>query len=200
MLGRKTNMTLSQQSKAIGLLILLVAVCAGGYFIYKAVSSNQNQQNFIQTRVAIDIIYADIADKAGQPDNFKSQDYCAKSISAGNPLTCHVTDVFVYGVNGEAAANKQFQKIQKIISSHGNVLAPTRPLSKAITDQFVVDTAYHAASDRYTSHSLQCVVNYVYDTPSEISLSIKNPAQMPLQVTVDCYGPANDQYYPLASS
>jgi len=90
------------------------------------------------------------------------------------------------------------QAVQSLISKHKFV--PAQSLSSEISDRLVVNTIYHAASDKYKLASLQCTVNYVFDTPDETFLKLKDANKKPFEITIGCYGPAKQQYYRLASS
>jgi len=198
---KKSIKSLGMAHRKLIAFIVIIALAVGAYFVYQAVALRINKHDFQKARTAIDTIYADIVSKVGQPDDQKIVNNCTRTyqeFTGYSAPTCHVDTILIYGVKDGANANQQFKKIQNIVSAHADLLKPSRPLSKSITDQFVVDTINHAASDTYSLGSLHCVANYVYDTPDETFLEIKDTSNKSLQITIGCYGPARQQYYPLA--
>jgi hypothetical protein len=181
-------------------LLVIIALLVGGYFVYEAVVLRMNKHDFEQARAAIDVVYADIVSRVGQPDNYKKINYCARAHQEFTPgsISCDSDTSIIYSVDNENEANSVFKRIQKIINSNSSLLKPTSVPDTSLKDSLVVDSAYHAASDKYRSHGLSCIANYIYDTPREIDLSIKDKDKKPFEVTIGCYGPARQAYYSLA--
>jgi hypothetical protein len=180
---------------AITVIVALVL----GFFTYQKIALELNKRAFAQARTAIDTIYADIVSQTGVPDEYQRPNSCSRAHQefTQGPLSCDINSNFIYGVGNEAEANNLFKKIQRIINSH-STFSPLRHLSTSISDTLVVNTYYHASSDRYRSYGLDCVVNYIFDTPREIDLKIKDPSKKPFEITIGCFSLARSQYYPLA--
>ena len=179
-------------------LFCVIVLLVIGVFVYEKVALELNKRAFQQARVAIDTIYADIVAKVGQPDDHKRTGSCSiytEEFSTG-PTFCNIDTSFIYSVTDEGEANRQFKSIQSVISLHKE-FKPSQALDSAITSKFVVNTNYYAASDKYKSAGLDCIVNYVYDTPREISLEIHDNTKKPLQVVIGCNSLARSKYYPI---
>jgi hypothetical protein len=185
--------------KITSAIILVTFLGIAGIFIYQKIALELNKCNFQHARTAIDSVYADIVRQVGPPDDYKVIDLCSRRYQEftgyGN-LTCHIDKSFIYGVGDEAESNNLFKKIQKNIDLN-NEFRSTQMRATSITDTLVVSTDYHTASDKYKIGSLDCVVNYVFDTPREIDLSIKEQTKKPFEITIGCFGPARQPYYPL---
>lgn len=180
--------------------VIFIAILVAGYFVYEAVAFRVNKHAIEQTRAAIDSVYSDIVVQVGQPDNYKQTNDCSRSyqeFTGYGDITCGIDTILNYGVNNEAEANNLVSRIQTIISRNGSFNL-TAPKSASITDRFVVNTSYHAASDSYKANGLNCKVNYVFDTPQETFLKISDNNKKVFEVTIGCYGPARGLYYPLA--
>lgn len=178
-------------------LLLLITVLIVGIFVYEKVALELNKRAFAHARTAIDTVYADIVKNVGQPDNTALASECSRAhVTFGEgDLTCSIDTDFIFGVKDEDEATALFKKIQGVINKHRD-FKPTRPLSLKITDQTVVNSAYHTASDEFISAGLPCIVNYVYDTPREIFLSINDSSKKPFQIVIGCNGKAWALYYP----
>ena len=87
------------------------------------------------------------------------------------------------------------KKTQAVIGSNSTI-NPEGALSSSIQDAVAVNTEYHAASDKYSLQGLSCIANYVFNTPSETYLKIKNVLKPPLQISFGCFGEAKSQIYP----
>ncbi len=180
--------------------VLLILILVGGFFVYQRVVLELNKRAFAHARAAIDTVYADIVSQVGVPDDSKTIELCTQryqEFTGYSDTTCHIDKSFIYGVVDKTDANILFKKIQSIINSNSQ-FKPTRSPASSITDSLAVNTYYHAASDKYKASGLDCVVNYVYDTPREIDLGIKDKNKKPFEITVGCYGPARQAYYPLS--
>lgn len=182
--------------KIISLLLFIVLPVAG-FFVYEKVALELNKRAFVHARAAIDTVYADIVAQVGPPDNSKRVIECSTShVTFGQgPISCSVDTDFIYGVSDEGEAVALFRKIQAVISKNKQ-FKPTKALSLTITDQTVVNSAYHTASDEFSLDGLQCIVNYVFDTPREIFLTINDNSKKPLQVVIGCHGITRAMYYP----
>lgn len=178
-------------------LLLLTVLLVAGIFVYEKVALELNKRAFSQARTTIDTVYADIVAQVGSPDNSKRAAECSAShvIFGQGPISCSVDTDFIYGVSDKSEAIDQFKKIQAVISRNEQ-FKPTKTLSLTITDQIVVNSAYHTASDEFSSDGLPCIVNYVYDTPREIFLTINDKSKKPLQIVIGCHGIARAMYYP----
>ncbi len=188
-----------RQSKFIWAASVIVLIIAG-YFVYQYVATQINKRDFIQARAAIDAVYVDIVAKVGQPDNSKRTNDCSRPSEEfeQGPLSCSVATDFIYGVDNEEQANQLFKQIQGVIAMHSDQFKPTKPLSGAIADTLVVNTYYHSTLDYYqNAHGLLCVSSYIYDTPREINLSIKNSDKKSFEAGIACSGSAKSQYYSL---
>jgi hypothetical protein len=185
--------------KLISLLVIVVLLI-GGYFVYEAVALRMNRHDFEQARTAIDTIYSDIVSQVGQPDDYKKERSCSRPYQEftgyGSP-NCDVGFSLIYGTQDEVKANAILQKVQSEINMH-QVLKHTSQSLSYLTDKFVINANYHASSDTYSLNGLKCVANYVFDTPDETTLTIKDNSKKPLEITFGCYGPARQAYYPLA--
>lgn len=181
--------------------VLLILVLIAGFKIYSHFSIAANKRAFQNARQTIDNVYYDAIKQVGMPDDAKISSSCSRSHEefGSGILSCDLNVNFIYGVNDQNQASLIFKKVQTDISSNHKDLKPTRPLAQSIKDSIVVSTTYHAASDTYKSYGLDCTVNYVYDTPREIDLAIKDTNKKPFEITLGCYGPAKQQYYRLAS-
>ena len=183
------------------ILLILAVLSVASYFIYQKVAEDSNRLAFQSAQHAIDSIYADIVTRVGKPENHKVTNDCTRTYQEftgyGSP-TCHTDTSFIYGVANETEAKNLFKRIQKIINSAVEMFEIIRPPAISITDTFVVNSYYHAASDRYKVAGLDCVVNYIYDTPREIDLTIKDQTKKSFEVTIGCFGAARRAYYPLA--
>ena len=180
------------------LLLAVIIVLAAGGFSYRAYSAWTNKRDFVQARAAIDTVYADIITKVGQPDNYKRTNDCSRPSQefGQGPLSCHTDISFIYGVNNDAEANVVFKKIQLAITKN-NAFKPTGEPKSSLSSATIINTTLFGAEDNYRVKGLQCVANYTYKTPSETDLKLKSD-QLPLEITLGCYGPARVQYYPLS--
>ncbi len=181
-------------------LFCVIVLLVIGVFVYEKVALELNRLAFKSAQHAIDTVYADIAAKVGQPDDYKVSNDCSRSnVEFGQgPLSCYVGTSFIYGVVDQSEATSQFKTIQVLVGLHKDLFKPTKNLSSAITSTLVVDSYYYSAQDFYSVKNLDCTIKYIYDTPREIDLAIKDTSKKPFQVNVDCYGPARDGFYPLA--
>lgn len=194
-----SKLMFARKHKKILFPFVILVIVIGGYIAYDKISLIRNRQAFERARVAIDTIYADIVAQTGQPDNSKRVSNCARSnVALGEgSMSCDVAIDFIYGLADEAAANIILEEIQSVVKNHENLFKPIKPLSTSIRDSLVANTLYHTAADNYKSGALDCKINYVYDTPREISLKLKNQSLKPLEINVGCYGFARSAYYPL---
>jgi hypothetical protein len=191
----------SLRSKWLIYSILFLILLVSGYKVYDHFSIAANKRAFQNARAAIDNIYFDSIKQLGPADAADISSSCTRTyqeFSGYKNMTCHVDTKFIYSTGNENAANIIFKNIQKLVNTNNN-FKPEESLSPTIKDSLVVNTVYHVASDTYHAYGLNCTVNYVYDTPREIDLSIKDPSKKPLEITIGCYGPAKQQYYRLAS-
>ena len=181
-------------------LAVLIALMVGGFATYKHISIAMNKRDFQNARIAINKIYSKVIGKVSRPDNAVAESFCSRShkeFSKGD-LSCDINTNFIYGVDNEEIANQLLNSIQGQISSVKEFKSVT-PINKSLKDYNVVSNIYHTASANYNVGSLRCVINYVYDTPREIDLTIKDNSKKPFEITIGCYGPAKQQYYRLAS-
>ena len=185
--------------KLFSVFILIVLVVAG-FFVYQRIALELNRQGFKQARSAIDTVYADIVAKVGPPDNSKRVNDCSRPNEEfeQGPLSCAVNTDFVYEVSDEQQANDMLGQVQGVINQQSSLLQAAKPLSGSIKDTFVARTYYHTTIDYYrTKQKMNCEVSFIYDTPSEIDLQIKNPRGLPLEIGIGCSDFAKAQYYPL---
>jgi hypothetical protein len=192
----RTPLPWMRTHKLISLFMFIVLLVAG-IFVYERIALELNKRAFAHARSAIDTVYADIIKSVGPPDNSKRSSDCSiyENEFVVGPDYCNIDTSFIYGVLDEDEATAQFKKIQTVINQHKN-FKPTRPLSLKITDQTVVNSAYHTASDEFIAAGLPCIVNYVYDTPREIFLSINDSSKKPFQIVIGCNGKTWALYYP----
>jgi hypothetical protein len=181
-----------------GLALLLVII--GLSLAYQAYARYSNHKSFIQARQDIDLIYADVVKQVGQPDNYKETNSCSQSyqefVGYGD-ISCSIDTEFIYGVVDAAQANSLFKKIQTTINS-SEVLTPQSRPSNAITGEWIVNDYYQTSSDDYkTTRGMVCRVNYIFDTPREIDLKIKNQNAKPIQINMGCWDRAKASWYPL---
>lgn len=179
---------------SIALVLVLLVV---GFFVYEKVALEFNKRAFAQARTAIDAVYADIVKDVGQPDDYDRSSSC--SIYEGlfgdeGPISCNIDTSFIFGVNNQEGAEVQFKKIQEAVKQHKKFKL-SKPLSLTITSQGVVNSVYHTASDEFLVSGLPCIINYVYDTPREIFLKVKDQTKKPLQIVIGCHGIARNYFY-----
>lgn len=179
------------------LLIFFILIIA--FFTYHGYSQYADKKKFEQARADIDTIYADIVAKIGPPDNSKKVNDCSRpnQVFEQGPLSCSVGTSFIYGVADENGANEILKMIEIIVGEKPKVFKPVKSLANKLSDTLVVNSYYHIASDKYTDSGLDCVLSYVFDTPREIDLALKDDARKPLQINVDCTGRAKKEYFPL---
>jgi hypothetical protein len=192
----------SRRSKWLIYSILFLILLVSGYKVYDHFSIAANKRAFQNARAAIDNIYFDSIKQLGPADSAEASSDCSrtyKEFTGYTDLTCEVDTRFIYAVVNESEASGIFKKVQAIISQKDSVMKPSQAMASSIKDSLVVSTVYHSASDTYKINGLSCTVNYIYDTPREIDLSIKNPNMKPFEITIGCSGPAKQQYYRLAS-
>jgi hypothetical protein len=177
-------------SAAIVLLVLLI----GAYFVYEKVALEMNKRDFQQARAAIDNVYSEIVHQVGQPDNFKKYNLCDtyKNEFENGPISCNVNVDFIYSVRDEDDANIILKKLQKIILDNGLIESA---LANFIQDRTVGNSYFHDAIDNYEYSKLRCVSKYIYDTPSETYLTVKNKNRKSFQINLGCAGLAKDNYY-----
>ncbi len=171
-----------------------------GVIGYQLISLELNKRAFAHARAAIDTVYADIVKDVGAPDNYKRSSTCSQSyvesiVTTKGPIGCDVGTNFIYSVRDQLEATVQFKKIQEVISKHDE-FRHTKPLSGDISSLGVVNSTYKDAQDFYQIDSTVCTVKYVYDTPEETYLKLTNQGSKTLYVTMGCYGPARQLYYP----
>jgi hypothetical protein len=135
----------------------------------------------------------------GRPDNTEVKNYCSRAhqeLTEGD-LTCDIDTNFIFSVINNQEANNLIKKIQAQVNNV-KYLHRKAPDMSSLKNYSIGDTLYQTASNDYTLGSLDCVINYVYDTPREMDLTIKDPNKRPFEITIGCYGPAKKQYYRLA--
>lgn len=195
----------TKSSSKIRLLVYLTAavvVLIGGFVLYNKHATANNKKNFQDARSTIDNIYYDAVKQIGPADNAQLSSNCSKTykeFSGYGNLACHVDIAFIYPVSSGDEANSILEKIQSNIKKKYPSLKTVGNLSGSIRDSSTVNTAYHTTSDTYELEGLKCTANYVFDTPSETSLAIKDSSKKPFEITIGCWGPAKQQYYRLAS-
>jgi hypothetical protein len=200
MAARKTKR--SHRFKWPVCIIMLVVLGVFGFRIYDHFSIAANKRSFQDARTTIDSIYYDAVKQIGPADNAEIGSSCSKTyqeFTGYGDLTCYLNANFIYGVSSESEANSIFKKVQDLVKNNFRSFRPTKTLSASIEDRLVVNSVYHAASDGYSAFGLRCTINYIYDTPREIDLSIKDSSKNPFEITIGCSGPAKQQYYRLAS-
>ena len=187
-----------RRHKFLSLLYAIVLLVIG-VFVYEKVALELNKRAFAQARTAIDTIYADIVAKVGQPDDYKVSNNCSRLSREfeREPIVCNVNTSFIYGVSNEDEANSLFKKIQGFISDYKTTFKPIKPLSSSITSLLVVNTYYHDAQDYYKIGVLDCTAKYVYDTPEETYLQLKESRLKPFYIRIGCSDWARQEYYPL---
>ena len=180
-------------------LLLLTILLVAGIFVYERVALELNKRAFSQARATIDTIYADIVAQVDQPDNSKHSDTCSiyTEVYSTGPTYCNIVTTLIYGVKDESEANNVFKKIQLVIESHNDLIDSIKPLSSKISAMTVANAPYYASSDRYKSSGLNCVANYIYDTPQQISLTVEDNKMKPLEITLGCNGKARADFYSL---
>lgn len=181
-------------------LLVLVIVAAGAYAGYSHIQTSNNKRNFQNTSKDINNLYINIIKQVGSPDNAEVKSYCSRAHQefTKGELSCDLNTNLVYPVADQGEANILMKKIQQLIQDRAVDFRP-KYISQSIKNYSVVDATYHTATDDYLSNGLSCVVGYIYDTPREINLSIKDSSKKPFEVTIGCYGPAKQQYYRMAS-
>ncbi len=192
-----------RRHKYLTQIIIIIAVIVG-IVAYQLIALELNKRAFAHARTAIDTVYADIVSQVGPPDDFKKSDTCSQSyvesiVTTKGPIGCNIDTVFIYGVKDEDQATLKLKRIQSIVSSHDRLFKPTKALSLTITTAATINNAYKGSGDEYKSSGLNCVINYIYDTPHEIELSLKNTKMKPLEIVIGCYGSSRAIYYPASN-
>lgn len=179
---------------AFGILLLLIGF---GYKAYVWYQLRSDKQRFTEASVLVDKIYSDIVTELGQPEDSKRTNSCSRPYQEftgyGDPV-CRVGVTVIYSVNDRSVANNYLSTTQRIIASNRRI-SLNGTLSRSIQDAIAINTEYHAATDNYYLNGLNCTSNYVFDTPSETFLKIKNDSNKPFQISFGCSGEAKSQIY-----
>lgn len=186
---------LTTRPKLFGLLIL-ISICLL-YIPLHAYRNYEQQRKFTQARTAIDLVYNDVAQNLGQPDNLERSNNCLKASGGLHSSTiCTVQTNFIYGLQSRDQANVLLKAVQQEIAA-SKMFKPSAKLSTSISDSLVFDSVYHDALDRYWGpHHISCSVKYSFDTPNEVDLSVPSHTK-PLEIFFACSGSASRALYPL---
>jgi len=182
-------------STVLSLVILTICI-----LVYQEVALQMNRHSFQQARKNIDIVYADIVAKVGPPDNSERMSTCSvyHGEFSDGPTSCNLDTAIIYGVKDKNDADATIKKIQDRMNNYRDLFTPTKTPDLSIKDTLAVNTVYHIASVSYKSAGLDCGVGYVYDTPTETDLSLKDNTKKPLQMNIGCWGGARSKYYTLS--
>jgi hypothetical protein len=192
----KNNLFWFRSHKLLTLISLLILLLFG-FFGWQAYEKHQNKIAFQEARDAIDEVYKDIVAKVGPPAKAKRDNECSRpnhEFTQGR-LSCSVSTSFIYGVEDLDEANKKYRAIQSVIKDRSDLFKNDGPWSSQIIDEVEVNSYYHAALDKLkTTSAMRCTVNYVYDTPREMDLSVDN-TNKGLETSIVCSDLAKAQYY-----
>jgi hypothetical protein len=180
-------------------VVTLVGLGVLTFWGYNTYQVRADKQRFEEARATIDSIYADIVTQLGEPDDYKRSNTCSRPYQEftgyGAPQ-CDVGIIIVYGLENEEAANTNMKLVQESASKPPKFMSNST-LDPSIAESSVTNTIFNTASDSYNFKGLRCVINYVYDTPQETYLNIKDSTKKPFQVSIGCAGEAKSQLYKL---
>jgi hypothetical protein len=180
-------------------IFLGVAILALATYAYQLIAVQLNKHQFEQARAAIDIVYADIVNNVGPPDNSKRENSCSRLSREfeREPIVCVVQTGFLFGVSGLNDANEKTKTVQAEISKHKRLFAPIQSASDGISPVQVASSIYQDTEDHYRSNGIDCSVKYVFDTPQETYLNQLNTDLKPLYIRIMCSDLARQEYYSL---
>lgn len=184
-----------RRHKILSLLAILIALVIAGTILENHDESTE-KHNFAMARAAIDAVYDDTVAKIGPPDDSNRKNYCDASHEefASPTYSCTVETDFIYGVPNLNSANLIRRKFQ-------GLLAPQKFKSLYINPSISGDEATgkleYLATDEYAYNDLGCNINYFFDSPDRLNLSIRSNSYKPLEIYFMCTSHARTHYYPV---